>query len=64
MTYREREVVMGALMYRAQGKTWREAAKLLGFFYDDSGTGLPGYIIKAAAKENIDVSAAFGFRGK
>ena len=64
MTDREREVVKGALNYRAERMTWRKAAINLGFTGNGSGTGLSSYIKKNAAKEGIDVSAAFGFQGK
>ncbi len=64
MTEREREVVTTAIQLRSEGKKWREAAKILGFTTNNGGTGLTHYIRKNAAKENIDVSAAFGFTGK
>ena len=64
MTDREREVVTATIRLRSEGKKWREAAGILGFTTDNSGTGLSYYIKKSAAKENIDVSAAFGFTGR
>ena len=64
MTDREREVVTGALKLRAEGKTWRNAAISLGLTGNGPGTGLSTYIKKMAAKEGMDVTAAFGFQGK
>ena len=64
MTDREREVVTATLKLRSEGKKWREVAKTLGFASSNPGTGLSHYIKKNAAKENIDVSAAFGFTGR
>ena len=64
MTEREREVVTTAVRLRSEDLKWREIAQILDFAVGKSGTGLPRYVRIKAAKENIDVSAAFGFTAK
>ena len=62
MTDRERERVGIALRLRKQGHTWADVGDALG--YKPQRSYAQGHVKYAAAKEGIDVSAAFGFTGK
>ena len=62
MTDRERECVEIALRLRKQGRTWADVGDALGYKSTTRYAG--GHVKFAAAKEGVDVSAAFGFTGK
>ncbi len=63
MTDRERERVEIALRLRKQGHTWADVGDALGYKRQSSHS-INGHVKYAAAKEAIDISAAFGFTGK
>ena len=54
----QRNFVNNVLRLRKKGNTWREVSTLLGVKHHSS---MPRDLRRNAAKENIDVSAAFGF---
>ena len=62
MTDRERARVEIALRLRKQGHTWADVGDALG--YNPRSRFALGHVRYAAAKEGVDVSAAFGFKGK
>ncbi len=60
LTDRQKFVLTIALKLRISGRTWPEIATKIGY---ENYTGLPGHVKKYAAKENVNVSSAFGFIG-